>query len=116
MNGHEGLVVWPPHFPDHNPLGFFFRGHMKSLAYEALLALRISWQGMSSLQLTSSAHQNCLNASDNPLSVGIGCAISYVAAITNNSRPAEGERSACPGPNVWRGYARTGLGEFACSA
>ncbi|GFU60600.1 uncharacterized protein TNCV_1730141 [Trichonephila clavipes] len=27
---HGGFVAWSPHSPDHNPLGFFVWGHLKS--------------------------------------------------------------------------------------
>ncbi|GFT66429.1 hypothetical protein TNCV_3208681 [Trichonephila clavipes] len=46
---------------------------------------RISQHGSSLLQLTSPAHRICLNASNNPSSIGVGCAMTYAAATSNNS-------------------------------
>jgi hypothetical protein len=31
--GRKGPVAWPPRFPDHTPIDFYLRGHVKSEVY-----------------------------------------------------------------------------------
>ncbi|GFX45373.1 hypothetical protein TNCV_1026331 [Trichonephila clavipes] len=49
------------------------------------LQWRTSQLGSSSLQLTSPAQWICLNASNNPLSVGVVCTMTYADATSSNS-------------------------------
>ncbi|GFV72121.1 hypothetical protein TNCV_2460541 [Trichonephila clavipes] len=61
-------------------------GHLKLLIYEMLVRKwRISQQGPSSLQLTSSTQRIYLNVFDNPLTVDVGFALPYTAKNLSNS-------------------------------
>ncbi|GFY25250.1 hypothetical protein TNCV_2483711 [Trichonephila clavipes] len=56
-------------------LGFPLGPPEIACVFDAGVYRRILRHGSSSLQLTSSAHRICLNASDNPSSVGFGCSM-----------------------------------------
>ncbi|GFW44603.1 hypothetical protein TNCV_4481491 [Trichonephila clavipes] len=62
-----------------NLLDLFFWGRLKSRVYA-----RGYSSGSSSFHLTAPAHQNNSNASNNPSSVNVGCAITYEATTSNN--------------------------------
>ncbi|GFV23726.1 hypothetical protein TNCV_959201 [Trichonephila clavipes] len=47
------------------------------------LQWRLQWHISSLLQLTLTTYRNCLNASDNPSSIGVGCSRSCTIATSN---------------------------------
>ncbi|GFU39757.1 hypothetical protein TNCV_1949531 [Trichonephila clavipes] len=77
----------PLRFPDLNPLYFFFWGHFKLVVYETPVATveDLTTQAIVGSADIASTLDLLERTSNNPSSVGVGWATTYVAAISNDS-------------------------------
>ncbi|GFV42014.1 hypothetical protein TNCV_2838331 [Trichonephila clavipes] len=73
-NTYTTRLLRPPRTSDINHLDFFFRYNLITHVYKTPMA---TGEELTALIVVATAHWICLNASDNTMFLGVGCAVTY---------------------------------------